>query len=107
MSSQYKYRAKAKLAKNLTEFDAQWTELQNYCCSAKFDNKFKLLHAFGSVFESLEMKVIFFINRLPISIENYKDNLMTKEDLSYDRLYHWLLDITMKKIVNNKVYLSK
>lgn len=40
-------------------------------------------------------------------MENYKDNWLTKDDLSYDQLYHQLLDIMAKLMLDYKAYVSK
>ena len=86
--------SKSDLASTITKFDSEWTRLQTRCSTAKATDQFTLPFVFQTVFESAEAKAAFLLNTLPSSMSNIKDNLMTKDNLTYEQCYQRLMDIT-------------
>ena len=87
--------SKSDLASTITRFDTEWARLQTRCSTARATDTFTLPFAFRTVFESAEAKAAFLLNILPSSMSNIKDNLMTKDNLTYDHCYQRLMDINM------------
>ena len=65
----------------------QWIRLQTRCSTARATDQFTLPSVFQTVFESAEAKAAFLLNTLPSSMSNIKDNLMIKDNLTYEQCY--------------------
>jgi len=103
-----KVTSKSDLSDTITKFDTEWTRLNNRCSTATAASAFKLPFVFKSVFESPEAKAAFLLNTLPSSMYNIKDNLMTKDNLTYEACYQRLMDITTEGIeVEDKAYTAQ
>ncbi|RPA93247.1 hypothetical protein L873DRAFT_1816177 [Choiromyces venosus 120613-1] len=81
--------------------------MQHCCFSANKTDRYVLLFVFISVFKSLEVNAAILLCSLTILMRNDIDNLQTKEDLTYNHVYHKLLDLkNLAAEVDNKVYKS-
>lgn len=76
--------SKSEMADKLTKFKIMWTRLQTRCSVATAGNEFTLPYALKSVIESSYVKDTFLLSKISSLLENIKDDLMTKEDFSYE-----------------------
>ena len=95
--------SKTGLSATITKFDTEWTRLTRRCSVAKETDKFILPWAFQRVFLTTQCKAAFLLHTLPPSM-HIKDNLMTKDNLTYEQYYQHLMDITTEAERDDKAY---
>ena len=105
-SSGLRVTNKSDLASTITRFDTEWTRLQTRCSTVRATDTFTLPFAFQNVFESTEAKAAFLLNTFPSPMSNIKDNLVTKDNLTYDHCYQRLMDITTE-MDDDKAYTAR
>ena len=89
--------SKSDLASTITKFNAQWTRLNTRCSTARETDEFALPYDFQGVFQSPRAKAAYLLLTLPPSMSNIRDNLMTKDNLSYEQCYQRLMDLTTEE----------
>ena len=93
--------SKSDLVSTITKFNAQWTRLNTRCSTARETDEFTLPYDFKGVFRSPRAKAAYLLLTLPPSMSNIRDNLMTKDNLSYEQCYERLMDLTTEEDGNS------
>jgi len=76
---------------HLTTFENQWALIKSRTDQARPNDASKLAYSLQSFFNSSEIKATVLLASLPSTMNEYINNLMTKDNLTYEMVYNHLI----------------